>query len=135
MLYLQLCRGSYTMAVFVLSSQKYLRQIQILGTSMQKILQNKDTQQITCKIDITKVPLFFQIFSSFIPKIEICFKFLLDKNTQKQPLWVQLCRCLYSMTLSCRSASQRSFILSKNYQAFLSFNSMMLHLTISNMPV
>ena len=39
------------------------------------------------KCDITKMPLFFQICSSLVSKIEICPKYFLDKNSQKQPLW------------------------------------------------
>ena len=31
--------------------------------------------------------LFFQISYSLVPKIEICLKYFLDKNSQKQPLW------------------------------------------------
>ena len=31
--------------------------------------------------------LFFQIFYSLVIKIEICLKYFLDKNSQKQPLW------------------------------------------------
>ena len=41
----------------------------------------------TFKIDITKVPLHFQISYFFVPKIEICMKYFLDKSLQKQPLW------------------------------------------------
>ena len=32
---------------------------------------------------IYMVPLFFQIFYLFAPKIEICLKYVLDKNPQK----------------------------------------------------
>ena len=37
------------------------------------------------KIDIIKVPLFFQIVYLLVPKIEICLKHCLDKNAKKQP--------------------------------------------------
>ena len=30
--------------------------------------------------------LFFQIVYLFVPKIEICLKYFLDKNLQKQPM-------------------------------------------------
>ena len=30
---------------------------------------------------------FFRISHSLLPKIEICLKYFLDKNFQKQPLW------------------------------------------------
>ena len=40
----------------------------------------------TFKIDIMKVPLFFQVFYSLVFKIEICLKCFLDKYFQKQPL-------------------------------------------------
>ena len=39
------------------------------------------------KIDMPKVPIFFQIFHSLVPKIKICLKYFLDKNTQKRSLW------------------------------------------------
>ena len=45
------------------------------------------------KVDIKIVPLFFQIFYSLLPKIEICFKYFFDKNPKKQslcPLWIPL---------------------------------------------
>jgi hypothetical protein len=44
----------------------------------------------TFEIDITKVPLFFQIFYLLVSKIEICLKYFLDKNLPKQPLWAAL---------------------------------------------
>ena len=36
----------------------------------------------TFEIDITKVPLFFQIFYLLVLKIEICLKYLLDNIPQ-----------------------------------------------------
>ena len=36
---------------------------------------------------IYSVPLFFQISYLLLPNIEICLKYFLDKNSQKQPLW------------------------------------------------
>ena len=42
------------------------------------------------KVDILVVPLFFLISYLLLPKIEICLKYFLDKNAQKQPL----CPCL-----------------------------------------
>ena len=39
------------------------------------------------KVDKTLVPSFFLIFYSLVSKIEICLKYILDKNTQKQSLW------------------------------------------------
>ena len=37
------------------------------------------------KVDKTLVPLFFLFFFySLVSKIEICLKYILDKNTQKQ---------------------------------------------------
>ena len=43
--------------------------------------------QSTLKIDITKVTLLFQIFYLLEPKIGICLRYFLDKNSIKQPLW------------------------------------------------
>ena len=64
-------------------SQKYLIQISFVGTKEWKI--NKITIVLsTFKIDI--VPLFFLIFYSLAPKIEICLNSFLDKNPPKQPL-------------------------------------------------
>ena len=40
------------------------------------------------KIDYL-VTIFFQISYSLVPKIDICLKYLLDKNSLKQPLWVR----------------------------------------------
>ena len=37
------------------------------------------------KVDITIVSLFFVIYYAWVPKIEICLKYFLDKNSQKQP--------------------------------------------------
>ena len=51
----------------------------------------------TLKFDIVIVPLFFLSSYLLVPKIEICLKYFLDKNAQKQPL----CPCLldsYSTT-------------------------------------
>ena len=38
------------------------------------------------KVDITIVPLFFLMLYALVPKIEICVKYFLDKNSQKEPL-------------------------------------------------
>jgi hypothetical protein len=70
-------------------SKKYLRHNSILGTNEYKIRRNNGTiEEITFQIDIIRVPLFFRIFCSFVPIIEICIKWFLDKIFQKQPLWV-----------------------------------------------
>ena len=39
------------------------------------------------KVDITLVHWFFLIFQLLVPKIEICLKYFLDKNSPKRPLW------------------------------------------------
>ena len=52
---------------------------------------NKDTLIMSIlKVDKTNLHLFFQIFYSLVPKIEICLKCFLDKNLPKQPLWHSL---------------------------------------------
>ena len=33
------------------------------------------------------VTIFFQNSYSLVPKIKVCLKYFLDKNSQKQPLW------------------------------------------------
>ena len=35
------------------------------------------------------VPLIFQMFYLLVPEIEICLKYILDKNGQKQPLCIR----------------------------------------------
>ena len=68
-------------------SINHLRQITIVGTKEYKIGKNEGTLVITTfKIDRMKVPLFFLILYSLVSKIEICLKYFLDKNFQKQPL-------------------------------------------------
>ena len=39
------------------------------------------------KVVIREVPLFFQILYLLLPKIEICRRYFLAKNSPKQPLW------------------------------------------------
>ena len=39
------------------------------------------------KVGITEVPLFFQILYLLLPKIEICRRYFLAKNSPKQPFW------------------------------------------------
>ena len=41
-----------------------------------------DKLKATLKIDITIVPLFFQMSDLLVPKIEICLKYFLDKNSK-----------------------------------------------------
>ena len=42
-----------------------------------------DKLKATLKIDITIVPLFFQMSDLLVPKIEICLKYFLDKKLPK----------------------------------------------------
>ena len=63
----------------------YLGQISILGTNKWEIWKNQGTKEITFKIDITKERAL--TFSDFLPKIGFWSKYLLDKNSPKQPLW------------------------------------------------
>ena len=49
--------------------------------------------------------LFFQILFSLVPKNEICLKYILDKNSHKQPLWVY---CILTAAVHCTIQSQLS---------------------------
>ena len=67
----------------------------------------------TFKIDITTATLFFLIFYSLVPKIEICLNYYLDKNPQKQPLW-DPAQVSQQLTQSCGS---QTFFSQKDYVA------------------
>ena len=68
-------------------SKKYLRQISIFGTNKYKIRKLMALLLYQLLKLTTKVPLLFQIFIySLVPNIEICLKYFMDKNSQKQPL-------------------------------------------------
>ena len=68
-------------------SKMYLRQISFLGTNENKIWKNNSTLVMSIlKVDKLIMPLFFLISYSLVPKIEICLKYFMDKNSKKQPL-------------------------------------------------
>ena len=88
--YLELSLKNTTVAVFLeFVSKKYLRHILIWGNNKLKIRKNIGPPLFKFKFDITKMPLFFQISSSLVSKIEICLKYFLDKISLKQPLCIR----------------------------------------------
>ena len=57
------------------------------------------------------MPLFFHISNLLVPKIEICLKYYLDKNPQKQSLWAETDRKLLvhsSISRVCHSFCPKS---------------------------
>jgi hypothetical protein len=52
-----------------------------------KSVQNWIVHQSTARDFTVNKNAFFYIFYSLVPKIEICLKYFLERNPQKQPLW------------------------------------------------
>ena len=63
----------------------------------------------TFEIDITKLPLFSQIFYYLVPKIEICPKYFSDKNPKKQPLSGSACNSYTSQKSSSKIKFKNQF--------------------------
>ena len=80
-------------------SEKYLIQISILSTKEWEIRKSKGTFVMSIfKVDCWWL-YFFRSLTRWDPKIEVCRKYFLDKNSKKQPL----CLCpdsSYSITVS-----------------------------------
>ena len=66
------------------------------------------------KVDITIVSLFFVIYYAWVPKIEICLKYFLDKNSQKQPLWLPSSLMLYHKLKDIESTSKTGLLVYAN---------------------
>ena len=66
----------------------------------------------TFKVDTTTMPLFFLIFYSLVPKIDICFIYFLDKFFQKQPL------CMKQSSIACKICMAPSGIVSTGWNHF-----------------
>ena len=68
-------------------SEKYLIQISIWVTKEYEI--RKVKVLLLCQFwKLTNLCIFFQKSYSLAPKIEVCLKYFLHKNSHKQPLWI-----------------------------------------------
>ena len=57
------------------------------------------------KLTKSKCYYFFRFFTRQLPTNQICLKYILDKNSQKQPLWVY---CILTAAVHCTILSQLS---------------------------
>ena len=92
---LQCCTVAYLLSTyhyicfFVFLSEKYLRQISILGTNEWETRKNKGTSALSnFKSVTTRVSEFLNIFYFLVPEIEICLKYFLDKIFSLKPLCI-----------------------------------------------
>ena len=67
-------------------SKKYWKEVSNLGTiEFLKKIENKGTiVNLTFEIDVLNLSLVFWIFNTLGPKIEICFKYFLDKKPKSR---------------------------------------------------